>query len=260
MLYIVLPAYNEEKNIAPLVEAIAQLSLHVKAITPILVDDGSVDATAATAESLGPRIALKLIRHGVNKGLGAAVLTGLKAVCEIAQDEDLVVLLDADNTHSPNQIAGMIDAINRGSDIVIASRYTPGGQEVGLSPLRQLGSRCVSLALATTFAVEGARDYTCGFRLYRVPIVRKGFQVYGDDLISETSFVCMAELLVKLNSVGARVSEYPLILRYDLKGGASKMNIPRTLRRYVHFVATQSAKIKRIKQSQGQCCGRTDKQ
>jgi dolichol-phosphate mannosyltransferase len=244
MNYIVLPAFNEEQNIRPLFEGLEQLNEALGGVMhPILVDDGSTDATVEKAKSCGEPLHVRIIQHEQNKGLGAAVLTGLKAVCAEAADDDIVVLLDADNTHTPEHIMGMLKLIRKGNDIVIASRYAHGGKEIGLSPFRSLGSRGISLMLSAVFHATNARDYTCGFRAYRVGTIKKGFEVYGDELVSETSFVCMAELLVKLFSVGARIEEYPLVLRYDLKQGASKMNIVKTLKRYVHLVLTQAYSI-----------------
>jgi dolichol-phosphate mannosyltransferase len=80
--------------------------------------------------------------------------------------------------------------------------------------------------------VPGARDYTCGFRLYRAATLRRALSAWGERLIEEAGFTCMAEVLVKLGRGGARVTEAPLVLRYDLKEGASKMKVLRTIGRY----------------------------
>jgi dolichol-phosphate mannosyltransferase len=247
MIYVVLPAYNEEPNIKPLMEALTELRQSIPNIKPIVVDDGSADKTAEYARMYGEALGVEVIEHVQNKGLGEAVKTGLRRGCEIGADDDIVVFLDADNSHNPDHINGMVKLIQKGADVVIASRYVPGGKEIGLTKFRSVGSRLMSLALASVFHVDGASDYTCGYRAYRVGTIRKGFDTYGDRLVSESSFVCMAELLVKLSSVGARVAEYPLILRYDLKQGDSKMDIPKTLRRYVHFVVSQSAQVWKVR-------------
>ena len=120
--------------------------------------------------------------------------------------------------------------------MVIASRYAPGGEEVGLTRLRQFLSRGASFLLTLTVPVRGARDYTCGFRLYRAATLRRAAAAWGDALIEEAGFTCMAELLLKLGRGGARVAESPLILRYDLKEGASKMKMMRTISRYFTLI------------------------
>src|SRR5205823_11598033 len=80
--------------------------------------------------------------------------------------------------------------------------------------------------------VRGARDYTCGFRLYRARTLRRAALAWGDRLIEEAGFTCMAELLLKLGRGGAAVVESPLVLRYDRKEGPSKMKMARTIARY----------------------------
>jgi len=138
--------------------------------------------------------------------------------------------MDADGTHPPRLLLGMLSAE---SDIVIASRYAPGGEEHGLTPLRRFYSWMASTVLKFLCRVKGARDYSCGYRLYRQPLLARGWGRYGDALVEEAGFVCMAELLIKLARCGATVSEVPLKLHYELKGGASKMNVPATIRRYI---------------------------
>ena len=126
----------------------------------------------------------------------------------------------------------MIAKINAGNDLVIASRYAPGGQEVGLSWSRHVFSGGASALLRLFFPLRGARDYTCGYRAYSGALLHRAFAAYGDDLVQERGFTCMAEVLIKMGKLGARVVEVPLVLRYDLKSGPSKMNIPRTIWRY----------------------------
>ena len=77
------------------------------------------------------------------------------------------------------------------------------------------------------------RDYTCGFRAYRAETLRNLITIFGDNFIRENGFSCMFELLLNLRTLHARASEVPLVLRYDLKEGVSKMRIFRTMWRYV---------------------------
>ena len=249
-MYLILPAYNEEESLPALLRRVAGFS--TKSGIPvhtIVVDDGSRDATVQVAETDPGDV--QVIRHAKNQGLGAAVKTGLQAACEMSTADDLIAMMDADNTHDPDLLSDMKRRLENGFDVVIASRYAPGGREVGLALPRRMGSRMVSRTLRTLFPIPGARDYTCGFRLYRSSIVRRAFDTYADDLITETSFVCMAELLVKLHSVGARVTESPLVLRYDFKKGESKMRIVRTLGRYWTFATSQRRRIFQIRKEFG---------
>ena len=236
-LWIALPAYNEEHALPALLERYRTLDQELRGrgagLRILVVDDGSRDGTAEAARAFGSRLALEVIPHGVNCGLGAALRTGLLAALARAGDGDLIGTMDADDTHDPALFGAMWDRLERErADLVIASRYAPGGREIGLTPLRRVLSRGASLLLSLAAPVRGARDYTCGFRLYRASALRKAAEAWGDRLIEEAGFTCMAELLLKLGRGGARVAESPLVLRYDRKVGASKMKMTRTIARY----------------------------
>lgn len=234
MIYILLPAYNEEKDIGPLLKRIeiAMRESRIANYRVMVVNDGSTDQTASMVDALQNEMPVERIDHPVNKGLGQAMLTGLRRAKELVNDEDWLVTMDADNTHDPAFIEAMIARGQGRADVVIASRYEKGGQEVGLSVIRSIMSRSASRLLSIFFPIPGVKDYTCGYRAYRGSILKRAFQVYGDGLVEEHGFTCMAEILIKLRALGVRVVESPLVLRYDLKSGASKMKVVRTILRY----------------------------
>ena len=236
-LILALPAYNEERSLPALLERCVPLAAAFasegKAFKVIVVDDGSKDGTIAKAQSFAGRIDVEVVPHVVNQGLGAAIRTCLASALERASDDDAIATMDADNTHDPSLLPDMwrfLDSEN--ADVVIASRYVKGGDEVGLTPLRKVLSRGASTLLTLTVPVKGARDYTCGYRVYRTTTLRRAFAAWGDRMVEEAGFTCMAEILLKLGRGGAKVTEWPLVLRYDLKEGASKMKIMRTISRY----------------------------
>lgn len=229
-IIVMLPAYNEEKDLPVLLNRI-KLALDSWANYRILVvDDGSHDQTAQIVRDAGQRMPVELIQHPQNMGLGAAMRTGLKAA---AHNSDIVITLDADNSQDPELIKTMVQRLNEGFDVVIASRFQPGAQEIGVPPFRVMLSHVASAGIRTIVGYAGVRDYTCGFRAYRAETLRHLIDLFGDDFIRENGFSCMFELLLNLRAIRARVSEVPLVLRYDLKEGASKMRILRTMWRYV---------------------------
>jgi dolichol-phosphate mannosyltransferase len=239
--WLTLPAYNEERSLPALLERCIPLSAQLEKaghrLAVLVVDDGSSDRTIAAAGAFAGRLALEVVPHGRNRGLGAALRTGLAAALERAGDDDVIVTMDADNTHDPSIVPEMYRRMtDQPADLVIASRYAPGGREVGLTRLRQVLSRGASFLLALTAPVRGARDYTCGYRMYRASMLRQAAKLWGDALVEEAGFTCMAELLLKLGRGGARVAEAPLVLRYDLKEGASKMKMMRTISRYFELI------------------------
>ena len=237
MVVVLLPAYNEEKDIGLLLDRIyavmAGLNLEYRVL---VVNDGSQDGTAREAQKRQASMPLELLDHGVNKGLGQAMLTGFTRAAQFMGDEDVLVAMDSDNTHDPALIQAMLARIGEGYDLVIASRYERGGEEVGLSRLRSFLSRGASVLLGAFFPISGARDYTCGYRAYRGSALRRAFQKYGDRLVEERGFTCMAEILIKLSKLPVKVAEVPLVLRYDLKSGPSKMKVLRTILRYLVLI------------------------
>jgi dolichol-phosphate mannosyltransferase len=239
MYYILLPAYNEERDIGPLLQRICEAmgSMHFDQYKVLVVNDGSTDATLSVVGGCQDTMPIEILDHGINKGLGQAMLTGLSRAAELVEDEDVLITMDADNTHDPQLIGAMVGKIRAGANVVIASRYEQGGEEVGLSRLRSFLSRGASTLLKIFFPINGAKDYTCGFRAYRGVELKRAFQVYGSRFVEERGFTCMAEILIKLRAVGVRVAEVPLVLRYDLKSGRSKMKVLRTIMRYFVMIA-----------------------
>jgi dolichol-phosphate mannosyltransferase len=222
---LVLPAFNEVKDLPPLLARVGH-ALDGRANYRILVvDDGSQDGTADTVREAARRLPITLIQHPRNMGLGSAIRTGLKAA---AQGEGVVVTMDADNSHDPELIHALVSRLQEGCDVVIASRFQSGGKEVGIPPHRRLLSHAVNCVLRLVIRYPGVRDYTCGYRVYRVKTVRRLIETYGDGFLVENGFSCMLELLLNLRALQVRVSEVPLVLRYDLKTGSSKMHVFRT--------------------------------
>ena len=228
----ILPAFNEALNLEPLVEKIGALSSKLPPYRILVVDDGSRDATAEIAAALQARFPVRLLRHGRNMGLHRTIWDGLQWAAASSGPDDILVTLDADNTHEPHHVLDMLPWFEHGYDVVIASRFRPGAGEIGLTASRRLLSRTANFMLKILTPVPGVRDYTCGFRAYRARVVQEALRVYGDRFIQATTFAAMAEILLKLRPLDVRAAEVPLVLRYDQKGGLSKMRVGRTILDY----------------------------
>lgn len=233
MLYVVLPAYNEEKALGIMLPELRILAADLK-VEVIVVNDGSQDGTASMvrAAQTVPGLHVHLVDHPRNRGVGAAVRTGLLEAAKYAGPHDGVVTMDADGTHPIPLMREMAVRLAGEDDLVIASRFVPGGQEVGLAPHRKFLSHGACWLMRTLFPLPGARDYTCGYRAYRGDLLQRGIKTYGDELVTEDGFACQVELLLKLGPLASKIGEVPLVLRYDLKRGASKMRITRTIAQY----------------------------
>ncbi len=229
---VVLPAYNEELHIRALLQKIDDaLQRQGIAYQVLVVDDGSVDGTRAAVESFRERIPVSIHRHEVNQGLGRTIRDGLRLASEMASDDDIVITMDADETHLPELIPRMLQMIGEGRDVVIASRYQPGARVVGVSLLRRTLSYGASVLFRVVFPTRGVRDFTCGYRAYRASVLRGAAASYGDNFVATGGFECMVDLLLTLRNMRVVFGEVPIVLRYDFKHDASKMQVAKTIRR-----------------------------
>lgn len=234
---VALPAYNEAESLGQLIPRIDQaLRESFWDYDILVVDDGSSDDTVEVARELQAHYPVRIVCHQGNQGLGAAITTCLTRGVEGLADDDIVVAMDADNTHPPQLITRMVPMIREGHDIVIASRFQTGGRVVGLAWHREMLSLGARFFMRTLLPIKGCRDYTCGYRAYRVGLVKEAIRKHDGQLVHEAGFACMADLLLMLASMGAIVGEVPLLLRYDFKRGVSKMRILQTVRRTFRMV------------------------
>jgi len=250
-LFVALPAYNEAESLPPLLRSFRkQFARMDAAYDPliIIVDDGSADATARVGERAAKKgMPVVVVRHEKNKGLGEAIKTGLRACLERSgSDDDVIVCMDADDTHPPRFIPSMLEKMeDTGADIVIASRYRWGSKQFGVPLHRQAMSLGALVLFKMFLRLDGVRDYTCGYRAYRMGIVRESFDHYGDKLITRAGFACTDQLLVNMACIGARMAEVPFVLRYDRKVGESKLQLGTTIMETFRLLAAGRGKLKR---------------
>jgi dolichol-phosphate mannosyltransferase len=234
----VLPAYNEEAGIANLLVRIrnsmweASLDFEV-----IVVDDGSRDRTRQVLDEYALTLPLIICNHTVNLGLGAAIRDGLHAAAERARENDIIVTMDADETHSPGLILRMARMIQEGFDVVIASRYQPGARVVGVPLFRRMMSSGASWMFRILFPTPGVRDFTCGYRAYRAGVLKKAIAHYGTSFVDQNGFQCMVDIILKLRKLDVIFGEVPMLLRYDLKGSTSKMRVYNTAKNTLLLLA-----------------------
>lgn len=232
---IILPAYNEEENLERLTERWQDYreileNNYELGLSIFLVDDGSIDGTKEIGEELEKKYDnFKIISHEENKGLGVALKTGISYIIENRPYTSYICIMDCDNTQDPKYIVDMIEKEKKtGADVVIASRYETGARVKGVSSFRLLTSFGARFIYGIFLKVDGVKDYTCGYRLYRRHILERLLRVFGEKSIQERGFTCMVELLYKLYICGSTFAEVPFELRYDFKGGNSKMKVIKT--------------------------------
>lgn len=230
-IIVVLAAFNEEQNIGGLLRKILEQSRETGLpFEVILVDDGSTDRTWEMVDAFRGVLPITGIRHAVNQGLGRALADGLAAAAEMANDGDVVVTMDADESHPAGLIPRMFRAVREGYDVVIASRYQPNARLRGLSLRRCILSYVAAAVSKALFPIPGVRDYTSGFRAFTGEALRLAYQEYGSKFIDQTGFQCTIDILLKMRKLPVVFGEVPLVLRYDLKKGPSKLPAMKTIK------------------------------
>lgn len=230
----VIPAYNEEDNLPRLFADLERRpALFSGGSRLLIVDDGSLDATAEIVERYDGPLPVELIALGRNQGPGAAFRAGFRAALERCGDDALIVTLEADNTSDLDALGAMLARAQEGADLVLASWVM-----VNVSRLRRILSQGSGLFVRAALGLE-AKTVSSFFRVYRASAVRTAFAAHGDDLIREAGFACKAEILAKMAGLGLRVDEVPVGLDSSRRVGKSKMPIVKTTLTYWRMCARQ---------------------
>lgn len=197
----IIPAYNEAGNIKAVIEDLKSFRGDL-----LVVNDGSTDATADIAKSLGAHV----ISHPFNLGIGGTVQTGLRYACE--QGYDMAIQFDGDGQHRGDQIFKIVELVQKEeADLVIGSRTLPGGYKMGIT--RFIGSR-IFHCLIRCLAGKAIHDPTSGFRCYGKKTIRLFSRFYTDDYPEVESIITAARN-------GLRVVEVPVLMRGRLSGHSS---------------------------------------
>ncbi|NDJ35488.1 MAG: polyprenol monophosphomannose synthase [Chloroflexi bacterium] len=213
---VVVPTYNEKENIIRLVPMLLELPLDIGVI---VVDDNSPDGTGALADSLAedhPGQVHVIHREG-KLGLGTAYLAGFRYALG-QPDTERVMTMDADFSHHPQYIPAMVERSTQGYDLVIGSRYVPGGDTPDFPWYRVVLSWGANTFARFMLGLQ-ARDATAGFRCYR----REVLESLPLDTIFSSGYSFLVEMLFLVQYAGYRVGEVPIVFR-DREFGKSKIS------------------------------------
>jgi dolichol-phosphate mannosyltransferase len=210
---VVLPTYNEAENLPPISAAILAA---LPAATLLVVDDGSPDGTAAIAERVGEQLGVVEVLHRPGKGgLGQAYLAGFRHA--LAAGAQRVVEMDADFSHDPGHLPALL-AASEHADVVLGSRYVPGGGVTDWGRLR----RCISYGgclYARVILGLPQHDLTGGYKVLQ----RRVLEAIELDSVRSQGYVFQIEVTYRAVLAGFRVEEVPIVFR-ERDVGTSKMS------------------------------------
>lgn len=212
---VLVPTYDEAENLGGLLDGLRAV---LPAAEILVLDDDSPDGTGALAAAFAAADPRVRVRHRrARAGLGAAYLEGFA----VARDEgfELLVQIDADGSHPVAQLPGMVRSVSAGADLVIGSRWAPGGRVVAWSWYRRLLSRGGN-AYARTMLSLPVRDATSGFRVWRAAALAA---IPLDQVVSR-GYCFQVDLTRRAVAAGLSILEHPITFT-ERVAGRSKMTI-----------------------------------
>lgn len=215
-IVVMIPTYNEAENIAGLVREILALPLDAD-LNVLVVDDDSPDGTGRIAEALGRENGrVHTLIRTKRRGRGAAGLDGFKAA--LALGPNFVVEMDGDFSHPPGYIPDLVAAMGQ-YDVVLGSRFVPGGRDADRGLVRRFITLLVRLFIRRKFRFP-VKDVSSGFRCFRREVLEA---IDLDDCISVGPSVVL-EVLYKAALRGFRLGEVPIVF-VDRKKGKTKLDL-----------------------------------
>jgi dolichol-phosphate mannosyltransferase len=209
---ICLPTYNERENLEPMLRALAD-----KGVRVLVIDDASPDGTGELADRLAVELDNVEVLHRRRKqGLGPAYVAGFKHA--LARDAELVLEMDCDFSHDPNDVPRLLHAVGAGADVALGSRYAPGGGVRNWGVVRRVISAGGSFYARVVLGVA-VRDLTGGFKCYR----RRVLETIDLDAVESKGYAFQIETTYRALRKGFTVVEVPITF-VDRVVGGSKMS------------------------------------
>lgn len=210
---VVIPTYNERANLPVLVRG---LMAH-DGVRVLVVDDNSPDGTGEVAETLGREYPgrVEVLHRTTNRGFGRSYIDGMKRALQ--EPVDLLCQMDADLSHDPAQLPALLAAADH-ADMVIGSRYVPGGRIVNWPMKRHLLSRFANVYIRTVTRVS-ARDCTSGYRCWK----RAALASLPLDRFFSDGYSFLVEMLFVAHRRGCRIAEVPITF-VERREGESKVS------------------------------------
>jgi dolichol-phosphate mannosyltransferase len=209
---VVVPTFNERENLPVLVKGL----MEQPAVSVLVVDDQSPDGTGALADALAREYPgrVEVMHRTQRRGLGRSYQDGIRHV--INRNVDLICQMDADLSHDPSYLPDLVAAADR-ADVVIGSRYVPGGAIVNWPTQRLLLSRFANIYIRLVTRMS-PRDCTSGYRCWR----RETLAALPLDGIASEGYSYLVEMLFVASTAGCRIAEVPITF-VERRQGESKL-------------------------------------
>ncbi len=216
-IIVVLPTYNEAENLPLILDAL--LALPVNTLSVLVVDDSSPDGTGALADARATQQPdrVRVLHRTEKNGLGPAYIAGFRQA--LALDADYIIQMDADFSHQPKYITELIAALENNADVVIGSRFAPGGGvDHNWSWFRKLLSWFANGVYVRVLLGIPVSDATGGYRIWR----RATLLGMNLDRIRSNGYVFQVEMAYVAHKLGYQIREIPIYFP-DRERGTSKM-------------------------------------
>ncbi len=217
-LTIVIPTYNEAENIKKIIVGIADALEHTeynKKYSILVVDDESPDNTGGIAEELGRKYPVFVVHRKGKRGYGEACKEGFRRAIK---NSNIIMTMDSDLSHDPVMIPFFIRKIEKGYDMVIGSRYIPGGKIQNWSILRRLMSKSANFFTKIMLGLP-VSDCTSGYRAYRKEVLSS---INLDNVFAD-GYSFLEELLYITHTKNYKIAEIPICF-IERQYGASKLS------------------------------------
>jgi dolichol-phosphate mannosyltransferase len=217
--WLILPTYNEAENVEAILTAAGEV---LAAASPngfriLVVDDGSPDGTGELADAMAERHDWVQVLHRTEKGgIGPAYLAGFDHA--LRAEAGYVMEMDSDFSHDPADLARLLEAARGGADLVLGSRYVPGGGVADWGPVRRFISEGGSTYARIVLGLD-VKDLTGGFKCFR----REVLEAISFDEVRSRGYAFQVELTYRAVQAGFKVQEVPITFR-DRDLGTSKMS------------------------------------
>jgi dolichol-phosphate mannosyltransferase len=209
-----LPTYNERENLRPMIAALSA-ALDTSQDRVLVIDDGSPDGTGEIADRLAAEHSwVSVLHRAMKEGIGPAYVAGFRQA--LAEGAELVLEMDCDFSHDPADVPRLIAAAE-GADLVLGSRYAPGGGTANWGLVRRLVSRGGCLYAQVVLGMR-VRDLTGGFKCFR----RQTLEAIDLDALSAHGYAFQIETTYRVKRAGLRIQEVPITF-VERRAGASKM-------------------------------------